>query len=74
MHELTASHCAHDFQLVSIAELGLLKLAARHNFTIAFNGKALALQTKLGDQLVYCQLGVFEISGISVDSNLNQLN
>jgi len=74
MHKLTAPNCAHNFELVTAAQCSLVKFAARHDFAIAFNGKAPALQTELIDELVNRQLGVFEASRISVDSKLNQLN
>jgi hypothetical protein len=74
MHKLTASHCAHDFQPVSAAELSLLEQAAGHDFTVSFDGKAFALKPEPANQLVYRKLGVFEIPWISIDSKLNQLN
>jgi hypothetical protein len=74
MHKLTASHCAHDFQLIPAAEGSLRELATRYDFTVALDGKTLALQAEPGNQLVHRELGVFEISRISVDSKLNQLN
>ena len=63
-----AADCGDDFQAVAILQYAGVKLAARHNFAVAFHGDAFAGKPELTDQ-VGAGRGAVKSAGFAVDGD-----
>lgn len=62
----------HDFQPIAISQRYGIKLAARHDFAVAFDGDALTDQFQHGNQLTDIER-LRKLPGRAVDGEFDQL-